>query len=150
MMMNRCAIIQQNNGYAAFREDVARDFVVCPKPRRLKATTDFLDVLLSKSGCRHDSEQVYSCLPGSPPSRVSNPLIQNARFVEVKWETCLTPSFMERQHTTFPTLNSSGSTSSSSRKGRLVRSNFGNKPTVRVEGFEAPDRDGRNCGISVA
>lgn len=90
------------------------------------------------------SSQVASSPPffsGSPPSRVANPLIQDARFGDEK----LTP---------FPSLapipppsGLSSPTSSSARKGGCVRANFGNKPAVRVEGFDCMDRDRRNCSI---
>ncbi|MBA0586324.1 hypothetical protein Gorai_017067, partial [Gossypium raimondii] len=75
---------------------------------------------------------------GSPPSRVSNPLIQDARFGEQKIMSPVPPS---------SGLYSS-SPSSSSRKGSYVRANFGSKPAVRVEGFDCLDRDRQNCSIS--
>ncbi|CAI0549719.1 unnamed protein product [Linum tenue] len=39
--------------------------------------------------------------------------------------------------------------SSSSRKGNgyIVRSNFGNNPTARVEGFDCLDKDNKNRSI---
>lgn len=75
---------------------------------------------------------------GSPPSRVANPLIQDARFGDEKL-TPLSPAP--------PPSGLSSSPSSSARKGGYVRANFGNKPAVRVEGFDCLDRDRRNCRI---
>ncbi|TYI87808.1 hypothetical protein E1A91_D04G161900v1 [Gossypium mustelinum] len=131
-----------------------RETMVCPKPRRLgllnasfndqpvrslrwqlshqtelcdsKAGSDILDMILTKGGCR--AEQVASSPPffcGSPPSRVANPLIQDARFGDEKMVN--PPS---------PNPPPPPSPSSSSRKGGCIRANFGNKPAVRVEGFD--------------
>ncbi|KAL4355413.1 hypothetical protein GQ457_06G005230 [Hibiscus cannabinus] len=150
-----------------------RETMVCPKPRRLgllntsfndhpvrslrwqishqtelcdsKAGSDILDMILTKQGgCR--VEQVASSPPffcGSPPSRVANPLIQDARFREEKFITPLS------QQSPNPPLSGlpSSSPASSSRKGGCIRANFGNKPAVRVEGFDCLDKDRRNCSI---
>ncbi|GMJ03304.1 hypothetical protein like AT1G68490 [Hibiscus trionum] len=149
-----------------------RETMVCPKPRRLgllntsfndhpvrslrwqishqtelcdsKAGSDILDMILTKGGCR--VEQVASSPPffcGSPPSRVANPLIQDPRFGE---ERVLTPL---SQPSPNPPLSGlpSPSPASSSRKGGCIRANFGNKPAVRVEGFDCLDKDSRNCSI---
>uniref|UniRef100_A0A5B7B0W9 Translocase subunit seca n=1 Tax=Davidia involucrata TaxID=16924 RepID=A0A5B7B0W9_DAVIN len=150
-----------------------RDSVVCPKPRRLgvlntaindpirplrwhmsyqtelsdsKAGTDLLDIILAKGGygAEQSVTQVASSPPffcGSPPSRVSNPLIQDARFGDEK-VTPISPLSIP-----IPSGLSSPSPSSSTRKGGCVRANFGNKPAVRVEGFDCLDRDRRNCSI---
>ncbi|KAG6407825.1 hypothetical protein SASPL_130824 [Salvia splendens] len=97
-----------------------------------KAGSELLDIILAKGGCGSDQAvpPVASSSPpffsGSPPSRVSNPLIQDARFGA---ERCSPVS------------------PSSTRKGGCVRVNFGNNPAVRVEGFECLDRDRRNCSI---
>ncbi|XP_057963394.1 uncharacterized protein LOC131154569 [Malania oleifera] len=149
-----------------------RDPVVCPKPRRLgllnatindhmrplrwhlshqaevcdaKAGSDLLDIILTKGGYSADqTPQVASSPPffsGSPPSRVANPLIQDARFGDEK----ITPAPFPP-----PMASPSGppsSPSSSSRKGGCVRANFGDKPAVRIEGFDCLDRDRRNCSI---
>uniref|UniRef100_A0A7N0U1G7 Uncharacterized protein n=1 Tax=Kalanchoe fedtschenkoi TaxID=63787 RepID=A0A7N0U1G7_KALFE len=172
-MRNHCAI-QQKNAYAP-REDMGMDYVVCPKPRRVgffsssikpagwhashqadicdsKAGNELLDIILSKGGGQ-DAEQTHTHMAsppffsGSPPSRVSNPLIQDARFVEEKQHAYITFS-THLQRPTLPVLNSGMSSSPSSRKGGLARNNFGNNPAVRIEGFEALDRDRRNCSIS--
>ncbi|XP_039019592.1 uncharacterized protein LOC120151115 isoform X2 [Hibiscus syriacus] len=145
-----------------------RETVVCPKPRRLgllnnsfndhpvrslrwqishqtelcdsKAGSDILDMILTKGGCR--AEQVASSPPffcGSPPSRVDNPLIQDARFGDDK---VLTP-LSEMPMSGVP----SSSPASSSRKGGCIRGNFVNKPAVRIEGFDCRDNDHRICSI---
>lgn len=87
--------------------------------------------------------QVASSPPffcGSPPSRVSNPLIQDARFGDEK----VTP--VSPRAIPIPSGMAS-SPSASTRKGGCVRVNFGNNPAVRVEGFDCLDRDRRNCSI---
>lgn len=153
-----------------------RDTVVCPKPRRLglfnasvndhpvrslrwhlshqtelcdsKAGTDLLDIILTKGGygVEQSFTQVASSPPffcGSPPSRVANPLIQDARF----GDEILSPVSPLMTMPIPPPSGSSSSPTSSARKGGCVRANFGNKPAVRVEGFDCLDRDRRNCSI---
>lgn len=153
-----------------------RDPLVCPKPRRCgllnstfndpirplrwhlsyqadmsdsKAGTDLLDIILSKGdyGAEQSFTQVASSPPyfsGSPPSRVANPLIQDARFGDEKF-TPISPL----QQIAVPNSGflASPSTSASARKGGAARSNFGNKPAVRVEGFDCLDRDRRNRSV---
>ncbi|GMP83310.1 hypothetical protein CsSME_00037271 [Camellia sinensis var. sinensis] len=112
-----------------------------------KAGTELLDTILTKGGygAEQSCTQVASSPPffcGSPPSRVSNPLIQDARFGDDKF-TPISPR-------SIPIPSGSGlssSSASSSRKGGCVRANFGNNPAVRVEGFDCLDRDRRNCSI---
>ncbi|XP_039006732.1 uncharacterized protein LOC120134366 [Hibiscus syriacus] len=140
--------------------------MVCPKPRRLRSLnssfndhpvrslrwqlshqgelcdskpgSDVLDMILTK-----DLALPPPFFCGSPPSRAANPLIQDARFGD------------EKTTTPFPLLSpipspfglSSSSPSSGPRKGSCVRANFGNKPAVRIEGFDCLDRDSRNCSI---
>jgi hypothetical protein len=154
-----------------------RDPVVCPKPRRLgllnatvhdhpirsirwhishqaelcdsRAGSDLLDIILTKGGYGMEVEQQSSCTQivssppffcGSPPSRVANPLIQDARFGDEKIIPLppLSP---------VPSMNGCSAASPSARKGGCVRANFGNKPAVRIEGFDCLDRDQRNCSI---
>ncbi|KAA8532706.1 hypothetical protein F0562_032739 [Nyssa sinensis] len=110
-----------------------------------KAAADLLDIIVAKGGygVEQSVTQVASSPPffcGSPPSRVSNPLIQDARFGDEK----VTP--ISPRSIPIPSGKSS-SPSSSSRKGGCVRANFGNNPAVRVEGFDCLDRDRRNCSI---
>ncbi|KAJ7943156.1 Translocase subunit seca [Quillaja saponaria] len=158
--MNHCAIQQQNTVTSV-------ETVVCPKPRRVGhpirtlrrhlsyqaelcdslAGADALDIILTKGGCgiEQSCTQVASSPPffcGSPPSRVANPLIQDARFGDEKF----TPFSPLSPTTTIPSGPSS-SPSSSARKGGCVRGSFGNKPAVRVEGFDCLDRDRRNRSI---
>ncbi|GMI87833.1 hypothetical protein like AT1G68490 [Hibiscus trionum] len=140
--------------------------MVCPKPRRLgflnssfndhpvmslrwqlshqgelcdsKPGSDVLDMILTKD---ISSPPPFFC--GSPPSRAANPLTQDARFGDEKITTPFSPL-----SPILPPLGlSSSSPSSGSRKGSCVRANFGNKPAVRVEGFDCLDRDSRNCSI---
>ncbi|CAD5316655.1 unnamed protein product [Arabidopsis thaliana] len=137
--------------------------VVCPKPRRIglrnnhhhpsrslrcyfshqlelcesKAETDILDIILTKV---IDSPSPFLC--GSPPSRVANPLTQDARFRD---EIVSVSSVIPPQLGLPP--SSSPSSSSGRKGGCVVRGNFGNSPKVRVEGFDCLDRDSRNCSI---
>lgn len=170
--MNPCSI--QQSAFVS-REEMRREAVVCPKPRRLnffsapiqehhpirpfrwhlgsqaelsdlKAGTEVLDIILTKggNGMEEFSAQMASSPPffcGSPPSRVANPLIKDDRFGDDSFApfSPLSP---------IPTPSGpSLSPSSSSRKGGCVRASFGNKPAVRVEGFDCLNRDRRNCGI---
>lgn len=109
--------------------------LVCPKPRRLDSVRSFLwhfsnhhqqgsdtgavadtleDIILTKGGA-HQVEASPPFFCGSPPSRVSNPVVMDVKFGQE------TP----------PELSSP-----SGRKGGWARSNFGNKPSVRIEGFD--------------
>ncbi|XP_073279238.1 uncharacterized protein [Primulina huaijiensis] len=101
----------------------------------VKAGNELLDIILSKGGCADQSITQYAPSPpffsGSPPSRVSNPLIQDSQFRE---RAILTSS-------------GHGPSPSSTRKGGFVRANFGSSPTIRVEGFDCLDRDARNHSI---
>ncbi|XP_047973683.1 uncharacterized protein LOC125216102 [Salvia hispanica] len=157
---------------AAGRSMERKETVVCPKPRRVglnrtthdpafarplrwhfshqqedydaKAGNELLDIILAKgcSGSDQSVPPVASSPPffsGSPPSRVSNPLIQDARFGDEKFAPAAFP---------IPSTGFAPSPSSAARKaGGCVRSNFGNNPAVRVEGFDCLDRDRRNCSI---
>jgi hypothetical protein len=103
-----------------------------------KAGADLLDIILTKGGYggERSGYQVASSPPyycGSPPSRASNPVIQDAQFGSEKI-THLSP----------------GPLSPSSRKGGgCVRMTYGHKPAaVRVEGFDCLIRDRQNCSIS--
>ncbi|XAR52413.1 hypothetical protein NMG60_11020494 [Bertholletia excelsa] len=116
-----------------------------PEPCESRAGTELLDIILPKGGHGADQSfaQVASSPPffcGSPPSRVSNPLIQDSRFGDEKF-TPISPRSIP-----IPSGLSS-SPSSSARKGGCVRANFGDNPAVRIEGFDCLDRDRRNCSI---
>ncbi|KAL4302568.1 hypothetical protein GQ457_10G025200 [Hibiscus cannabinus] len=166
--MKQCAIQQLAIGSS--REEMRSSIpmsdrgetVVCPKPRRLgflnssfndhpvrslrwqlshqgelcdsKPGSEVLDMILTKDV---SSPPPFFC--GSPPSRAANPLVHDARFGDEKITTPFSPIP--------PPLGLSSSPSSGSRKGSCVRANFGNKPAVRVEGFDCLDRDSRNCSI---
>ncbi|XWS48299.1 hypothetical protein CRYUN_Cryun13aG0063200 [Craigia yunnanensis] len=151
------------NGMGGF-EERGFDSVVCPKPRRLsdhtrtfrwptncyqtemvdsKAGTELLDIILTKGGfgAEKHGNQVASSPPffcGSPPSRSSNPVIQDAQFSNEKQP---------------PPLSSpappSPSPSSRMAGGGCVRMKFGHKPAaVRIEGFDCLITDSLNCSIS--
>ncbi|XP_027365651.1 uncharacterized protein LOC113872354 [Abrus precatorius] len=108
-----------------------------------------LETILTKEG---DCDMEQSCpmiassppfFCGSPPSRVANPLIQDARFGDENFSP-LSPS----SWVVVPApAGLPPSPSSSARKGGCVRANFGNNPAVRIEGFDCLDRDSRNCSI---
>ncbi|XP_022893653.1 uncharacterized protein LOC111408101 isoform X1 [Olea europaea var. sylvestris] len=109
-----------------------------------KAGNELLDIIFAKGGFGADQSvaQVASSPPffsGSPPSRVSNPLIQDARFGDQK-VTPVSPRAI-------PNPSGLAPSPSSTRKGGCVRANFGNSPAVRIEGFDCLDRDRRNCSI---
>jgi hypothetical protein len=152
-MMNRFAY-QQN----AFGDSISlSDALVCPKPRRLclfnpsfefedqirpslrlsnrqaevldsRTGNELLDLILNKGNQGTEKHYSHPFFSGSPPSRASNPVIQDARFGSEKI-TAEAPS---------------GAASGSRKQGGCVRSsNFG--PAVRIEGFNCR---GNNCGIS--
>ena len=97
------------------------------------------DYGMEESGTQMASSPPFFC--GSPPSRVENPLIQDARFGDEK----ISPAAVVWAPS--PPVPASSPVSSSTRKGGCVRANFGNNPAVRIEGFDCLDRDSRNCSI---
>ncbi|KAB2004150.1 hypothetical protein ERO13_D11G169800v2 [Gossypium hirsutum] len=164
--MNRCSF--QENASVSSCDHQRGGLVVCPKPRRigvlannpnrslrlhlshqaevsdLRAGAELLDIILKKQedfGIEQSATQVASSPPffcGSPPSRVSNPLVQDAQFRDERLAA----------FSTFQIPTPSSPSSSSSRKGGCVRMKFGLKPaTVRVEGFDCLNRDRRNSSI---
>ncbi|KAK1416143.1 hypothetical protein QVD17_31931 [Tagetes erecta] len=163
--MNHCGI-QQNSNFSSFGNG---EPVVCPKPRRLNTTVNHPVQLFRLQMCYqpeqyesksspelldiiYSPEQSYSPVAssppffcGSPPSRVSNPLIQDARFGDNKIYP-ISPKLM------IPNPNSGIQSSSpppTSRNNGFLRSNYSNKPSVRVEGFNCLDSNNRrNCSVS--
>ncbi|KDP20121.1 hypothetical protein JCGZ_05890 [Jatropha curcas] len=106
-----------------------------------KAGAELLDLILTKGGYggERSGYQVASSPPfycGSPPSRASNPVVQDAQFGNGKM-TPLSPA------------PPSPSSSSARKGGGCVRMKFGHTPAaVRIEGFDCLGRDRRNCSIS--
>ncbi|GMH15207.1 hypothetical protein Nepgr_017048 [Nepenthes gracilis] len=114
-----------------------------------EAGIELLDVIFAKGGRGSDrsSTQIASSPPffcGSPPSRVSNPLIQDARFKEENFHpisSLQTPILAPLELASSPTSKRKGG------GGGCVRESFGSNPAVRIEGFDCLDRDHRNCSI---
>ncbi len=162
--MKRCAV-EQSSAYAACEEMimmVGSVSVVCPKPRRVslfdndhipplrwqlhhddsKDGSDLLDIILTK-GSESSVHQVASSPPyfcGSPPSRASNPLIQDAQFGNAK----LTPF----SRAPSPARRAAGGGGGGGAGGvRMMK--FGSTPAaVRIEGFDCLGRDGQSRSIS--
>ncbi|MBA0704634.1 hypothetical protein Golax_016879 [Gossypium laxum] len=137
--------------------------VVCPKPRRIgvltnnpikpfrlhmshqadvsesKASAELLDIILNKGDlwAEQSAAQVASSPPffcGSPPSRATNPVVQDARFGDERVAAL--------------SVSQSPSPSPSAHKGGCVRMSFGLKPAaIRVEGFDCLNRDSQNSRI---
>ncbi|KAM7471133.1 hypothetical protein LguiA_009316 [Lonicera macranthoides] len=152
MMNNRCAY-QHNNAFGEMRRgDSSHDGVVCPKPRRLddhhlapslwlssnrqaevfdsRAGTELMDLILTKGCYGVEKPNTPPFFSGSPPSRASNPVIQDARFCSEK--LTVAPEALPSQ--------------SARKQGSCVRANFGHKPAaVRIEGFNCSRG---NCSIS--
>ncbi|CAH8385753.1 unnamed protein product [Eruca vesicaria subsp. sativa] len=138
--------------------------VVCPKPRRVgilssnvipqfrllhsssqsggadvcdsEAAADLLDILRRKEETLSGVASSPPFFLGSPPSRVSNPLAQDARFGDEK----LNPISLSLS----PFLPSP----SRVKGGGCGRVKFGIKPAaVRVEGFDCLNRDRQSSSI---
>lgn len=119
------------------------------------AGTELLDIILTKgdygegrSNYQMDSSPPFFC--GSPPSRASNPLIQDAHFGQEFFDP-FSPTLEAVAVAHPPPLSPppppSPLSSSSARKngGGGCGMKFGHKPApVRIEGFSC----GRNCSIS--
>uniref|UniRef100_A0A1J3K1A6 Uncharacterized protein n=1 Tax=Noccaea caerulescens TaxID=107243 RepID=A0A1J3K1A6_NOCCA len=144
-LRNHPAFYEQHHPSRSLRCYFSHQVELCES----KAETDILDIILTKDG--YGSEQVRTqaidspspFLCGSPPSRVANPLTQDARFRDE-----ITPLSSPVPAPLGQPPSSSPSSSSSGRKGGcVVRGSFGNSPAVRIEGFDCLDRDSRNCSI---
>ncbi|RZS15339.1 hypothetical protein BHM03_00047160 [Ensete ventricosum] len=134
--MNHWAM-QQHNTFAAC-EEMRGPFAVadrkppvfCPKPRRFSPLPAFAD----PGG---EETQVASSPPffcGSPPSRVANPVVHDARFGE------------DRPPAPFAPLPLTQSGPPLSPSQGCAHAKFGLKPAaVRIEGFDCLDRDRRRC-----
>ncbi|OIV90926.1 hypothetical protein TanjilG_16886 [Lupinus angustifolius] len=156
--MKQFSILQQQNVVVSSSREDMKDSLICPKPRRLALFNDLsscsfgsnpLDTILTKGDCEEeqfwpDMSSPPSYFFGSPPSRVANPLVHDARFGDVNFPPF---SSLSRVVVPGPSGLSSSPSPSSARKGGCVRANFGNNPGVRVEGFDCLDRDRRNCSI---
>lgn len=164
--MNHCAM--QQNAFAAACEEMRAPFafvdrkapIFCPRPRRFSplaavvdpvrpvrwqsshqsdfsdsnAGPDPLDIFLTKD---EELDQLATSPPffcGSPPSRAANPVVHDARFGENHPPALFAPS----------PLTLSGPPMSP--KQGCAHDKFGVLPaTVRVEGFDCLNRDGRSC-----
>lgn len=91
-----------------------------------------------RSGVQVESTPPFFC--GSPPSRASNPVIQDEQFGNGNGTNGSSFS---------PFLMGVASASPSSSARGCVRMKFGHTPAaVRIEGFDCLNRDRRNCSIS--
>ncbi|XP_010663598.1 uncharacterized protein LOC100262793 isoform X2 [Vitis vinifera] len=166
-MMKGCAM-EQSSTYAACEEMImmmGSVSVVCPKPRRLglfnndhipprrwhmhhddsKDGSELLDIILAK-GSERSGHQVASSPPyfcGSPPSRASNPVIQDAQFGNEK----VTPFSRAPSPARKPAGGGGGGGGGGAGGVRMMK--FGSKPAaVRIEGFDCLGRDGQSRSIS--
>ena len=104
---------------------------------------DLLDIILPKGNCYNErfGDLLASSPPffyGSPPSRASNPLIQDEQFGNSN-DNC---------HGNFSPLSMAPSSPSSSARN-CVPKKFGHtQAAVRIEGFDCLNRDRRNRSIS--
>ncbi|KAF8022527.1 hypothetical protein BT93_F0138 [Corymbia citriodora subsp. variegata] len=109
------------------------------------AGTELLDIILTKGGYggERSAAPVASSPPffcGSPPCRVSNPVIQDAQFG--------TEQFIPSSPAP-PSPSSLSARKAGGGGGGSVRMKVGHKPAaVRIEGFDCLGRDRRNCSIS--
>lgn len=137
--------------------------VVCPKPRRYNTVrplsspftnyqseiedsgvgAELLDIILPKGSCNNPERsggQVASSPPffcGSPPSRASNPVIQDEQFGNGN-----------NGYVNFSPFSMAPPSPSSAARS-CVRMKFGHTPAaVRIEGFDCLNRDRRNRSIS--
>ncbi|KAI3720042.1 hypothetical protein L6452_20949 [Arctium lappa] len=127
-----------------------------PEQYESKAGIELLEIIFEKGGGYSASEktctQAASSPPffsGSPPSRVSNPLIQDTRFGNEKVSPVSGHSMIPVPVSVPASGTSSLSPCSYEREVGSIGGNFGNKPAVRIEGFNCLNGDNRrNCSIS--
>ncbi|XP_047171484.1 uncharacterized protein LOC124839641 [Vigna umbellata] len=107
---------------------------------------ELLDIILPKESCylaRSGGQVVASSPPffcGSPPTRASNPVIQDEQFGNGNFSPFGNGSFS-------PFTETSSSVSSSARG--CVPMKFGQtQAAVRIEGFDCLNRDRSSCSIS--
>ncbi|CAN7020171.1 hypothetical protein BRARA_F00794 [Brassica rapa] len=157
--------VQQN----AFEETRRNSALLCPQPRRLDVLShhqhlarslrrqvshqmelsesnsrrEMLDLILAKGG--GGCEQQDPFFTGSPPSRVSNPLTKDSLFRDELFVVAPPPYTPRATKPPPPPSPRSGG-------GGCVRvvTNFGNKPPVRVVGFNCLDRDRRSSVPTLA
>ncbi|KAK7314554.1 hypothetical protein VNO77_33080 [Canavalia gladiata] len=104
---------------------------------------ELLDIILPKRSCypERSGGQVASSPPffcGSPPSRASNPVVQDEQF-----------GVGNNGNGNFGPFSLAPPSSPSSSARGCVRMKFGHTPAaVRIEGFDCLSRDRRNCSIS--
>lgn len=163
-MRNRPVVVSLSDGKGP---------VICPKPRRVefsagsltmslrwqrsqqaeicdsKAGAELLDIILMKRGYGEEESprEIVSSNPffcGSPPSRVSNPLVHDSQFGDENLSPLSTLQLPS------PASSSpSPSPSPSSMKAGCARMKFGLKPAaVRVEGFDCLSRDRQNSSVT--
>ncbi|CAI8619841.1 unnamed protein product [Vicia faba] len=138
-------------------EEVRMESVVCPKPRRYPSInrpfrcpisyqseiedsevgSELLDIIHPKGSCYPErsaslADKLLASSPpyfiGSPPSRASNPVIQDERFGNGNFSSPFTVA-----------------SPSPSARGCGVPMKFGNTPVaVRIEGFDCLRRDRRS------
>ncbi|KAG2267963.1 hypothetical protein Bca52824_062518 [Brassica carinata] len=148
--------VQQN----AFEETRRNSAVVCPQPRRLDVLNHHQHLArslrrqashqmeLSESNSRRDMLDLILAKGGgggSPPSRVSNPLTKDSLFRDELFVVAPPPYTPRATKPPPPSSPRSGG-------GGCVRAvtNFGNKPPVRVVGFNCLDRDRRSSVPTLA
>ncbi|KAL9272431.1 hypothetical protein AKJ16_DCAP08565 [Drosera capensis] len=159
--MNGCGIQQTAIESSMDARSDGRRFVVCPKPRRpatakfvldelsgSKAGSELLDLIITMEGhelsrSNYQTASLPRFFSGSPPCRVSNPLIQDAHFRNAK----LHPAPVSATPMPSPARPGSAASPSTSRKGGCARPNIGSKPAVRVEGFDCLDMERRSSSI---
>ncbi|XP_019176814.1 PREDICTED: uncharacterized protein LOC109172123 [Ipomoea nil] len=157
-------MMRASGGYSSISNGV-----VCPKPRRVNesirpfcflefsgqmkacdsdAGTEILDIIFTKetSGAGklniHEGASSPPFFFGSPPSRASNPLIQDAQFSNENFVPYPLP--LATLTSASPPLPSS-SPSSARKNGGGCGMKFGHKPApVRIEGFNCNG----NCRVS--